>query len=194
MPRTLIGLATLACLALPATVFAQSPLSFELRGGVAIPTQDLADATLQTGLGFEGTIGYRLMPHLGVYAGWDWHHFNAKQSFAGSDLDFETTGYVFGLRFQQPFRGEAGGLAYQLRAGALINHIEVEDNDGELVVDTGHGLGYEVGVGLAIPMGGWQLVPGVRYRTLNRDFEIGATTTSGTLSYLAVELGFARRF
>jgi len=192
--RRIVGTITLALLALPASSPAQSRVGFEFRAGAALPTQDLADAELQTGLGFEGTIGYRLMPHLGLYAGWDWHHFNAKQSFAGADLDFETTGYAFGLRFQHPFRGETGGVAYQLRAGGILNHIEVEDHDGDLVVDTGHGLGFEVGAGLAIPMRGWQLVPGVRYRSLKRDFEIGTTTTPGTLSYLTIDLGFARRF
>ncbi len=194
MSRLFLGALGLALLGAPPVSHAQSRFGFELRGGVAIPTQDLADADLQTGLGFEGTIGYRFLPHLGIYGGWDWHHFNAKQSFAGADLDFEETGYVFGLRFQHPFGGETGGVAYQLRAGGTYNHIEVEDNDGELVVDTGHGLGFEVGAGLAIPMGSWQLVPGVRYRSLKRDFVIGNTTTPGTLAYLALELGFSRRF
>lgn len=194
MPRTLVGVATLACLALPANALAQSRFHFELRPGIAIPTQDLADASLQTGLGFEGTIGYRVMPHLGVYAGWDWHHFNARQSFAGPDLDFEETGYAFGLRFQHPLGDEVSKVALQLRGGGTYNHIEVENNDGDLVVDTGHGLGWEAGVGLAVRLGGWELVPGARYRSLKRDFDIGATTTSGTLSYLAIEVGFARRF
>lgn len=194
MPRTVMGVATLACLALPATAPAQSRFHFEVRPGIAIPTQDLADASLQTGLGFEGTVGYRFMSHLGIYAGWDWHHFNAKQSFAGADIDFEETGYAFGLRFQHPLGGEAGKVALQLRGGGTLNHIEAENNSGDLVADTGHGLGWEAGVGLAVRLGGWDMVPGARYRTLKRDFEVGATTTSGTLSYIAIEVGFARRF
>lgn len=194
MSRLLLGALGLALLGAPPVALAQSRFHFELRPGIAIPTQDLADASLQTGLGFEGTIGYRFMPHLGIYGGWDWHHFNAKQSFAGADLDFEETGYVLGLRFQHPFRGDMGGVSYQLRAGGTYNHIEVEDAAGDLVVDTGHGLGFEVGTGIAFSMGSWQLVPGVRYRSLKRDFEIGGTTTSGTLAYLALEFGFSRRF
>lgn len=195
MLRRVVGFVVLALVVGVPTSSAQSRWQFELRPGVAIPTQDLADASLQTGLGFEGTIGYRLMPHLAVYGGWDWHHFNAKQSFAGADMDFEETGYAFGLRFQHPLRGETGGVAFQLRAGGTVNHIEVEDNDGELVVDTDHGLGFDLGVGLALRAGsGWELVPGVRYRSLKRDFVIGTTTTPGTLSYLALEVGFAKRF
>lgn len=194
MSRPVIAVATVTTLVLSIPAQAQSRFQFELRPGVALPTRDLADASLQTGLGFEGTIGYRFMPHLGVYAGWDWHHFNAKQSFAGADIDFEETGYAFGLRFQHPLGGEAGAVALQLRGGGTLNHIEAEDNNGDLVADTGHGLGWEAGAGLAIRLGGWEVVPSARYRALKRDFEIGAVTTSGTLSYVVIEVGFARRF
>lgn len=194
MSLTRAGVLGLALCIVPATVTAQSRFHFELRPGVAIPTQDLADASLTIGIGFEGTIGYRFLPHLGVYAGWDWHHFTADQSFAGNDLDFEETGYAFGLRFQHPLGGETSTVALQLRGGGTVNHIEVENNSGDLVVDTGHGLGWEVGAGVAVRLGGWELVPGARYRSLRRDFEIGATTTTGTLRYLAIEFGVARRF
>lgn len=182
----------LLTVATPAT--AQSRWQLGVRAGAAIPTQDLADASLQTGLGFDARIDYRLMPHLGVYGGWDWHHFNAKQSFAGADIDFEETGYAFGLRFQHPLGGEEGPVAFRIHGGGTYNHVEAEDVDGDLVVDTGHGLGFEVGAGLAVRAGGWDLVPGIRFRSLKRDFEVGAATTPGTLAYLALELGFVRRF
>jgi hypothetical protein len=194
MSRHCATLAFLAIVAIPASAFGQERFTIEGSVGVALPTQDLADASLQTGLGFGGAIGYFFMPHLAAYAGWDWHHFNASQSFAGTDMDFETTGYTFGLRFQHPLGGEQGKVAIRLRGGGLLNHVEVEDVDGDLVVDTGHGLGWEVGAGLAVSAGKWEIIPAARLRSLKRDFEVGTTTTTGTLSYLALEIGFARRF
>lgn len=194
MSRHRTFLALLAILAIPGSAFAQGRFTVEGHAGVAIPTQDLVDASLQTGGGFGGTVGYRFMPHLGAYAGWDWHHFNAKQSFAGADVDFELTGYAFGLRFQHPLGGEQGKVAIQVRGGGLYSHIEAEGSTGDLIADTGHGLGWEAGAGLAVSAGGWEIVPGARYRSIKRDFEIGANTTSGTLSFVAAELRIVRRF
>jgi len=193
LPRRSL-LVPLVLLAGPTLLPAQGRFHSELRSGIALPTRDLADASLGTGFGIAGTLGYRFLPHLGAYVGWDWHWFTADDSFAGADRDFEQTGYAFGLRFQHPLRGEEGGVALRLQAGGTYHHVEVEDSDGDLVVDTGHGLGYEAGVGLALPLGGWEVAPGVRYRSLRRDFEIGSATTSGTLSYLAIEVGLSRRF
>ena len=81
---------------------AQSRWSVELRGGADFATQDLGDASLKTGFGFEGTAAYRFMPHLSGYAGWGWNQFSADRSFAGTDMQFEETGYTFGLRFLHP--------------------------------------------------------------------------------------------
>lgn len=79
------------------TTNAQSPFSWEIRAGVDFATQDVGDADLNTGFGFEGTLAYHFMPHLSAYAGWGWHRFSADDSFAGSSTDFEETGYTFGL-------------------------------------------------------------------------------------------------
>lgn len=46
---------------------AQSRLSWEVRSGIAFATQNLGDADLGTGFGFEGTLAYRFMPHLAGY-------------------------------------------------------------------------------------------------------------------------------
>jgi hypothetical protein len=167
-------------------------VSFEFRPGVAIATEDLADASLGTGFGIEGTLSYRFMQHLSVYGGWDWHRFTSDASFAGNDVDIEETGYAFGLMFQHPIGNSA--IAMRLRAGGTYNHIEIEDSDGALITDSEHGLGWEAGAGLAVTISGWELSPGVRFRSLDRDFEIGSATTSGVLRYAAVEVGFGRKF
>ena len=103
-------------------VAAQGKFSFELRGGVSVATQDLGDADLNTGFGFEGILDYRFMPHLGAYVGWGWNRFSAEKSFAGQDVDFEETGYPFGLQFNHPIGSSS--LAYYIRGGGIYNHIE----------------------------------------------------------------------
>jgi hypothetical protein len=40
----------------------------------------LGDADITWGLGFEGTIVYRFIPSLGVYAGWSWNNFASDKT------------------------------------------------------------------------------------------------------------------
>lgn len=194
MSRRLFGVLALVLIAAPATAQAQDRWRFEIRGGAAFPTEELGNASLGTGFGFEGTVGYRIQPHLSVYAGWDWHRFTADASFAGSNNDFEEAGYAVGLQFEHPIaRSEA--VAFQLRAGGTYNHVEVENTAGDPVTDSGHGLGWEGGAGLAFRLGGgWQVTPGVRFRSLARDLTVGSVTTPANLRYLAVDVGFTRSF
>lgn len=169
----------------------QSRWSLDFQGFAAAPTTEMAGEDLGTGLGFEGSLGYKIYHHMSVYAGWDWTHFNPDESFAGSDLDFEETGYVFGLRWEHPFTGEVGdGLAGWVRAGGTYKHIEVEDDEGEIVEDSGHGLGWEVGAGLSIPLSArWRLTPTVRYQALSRDLTVGSASAEADLNYLSFGLG-----
>jgi hypothetical protein len=182
---------SLAMLTLSSQAEAQDRWAFEVRGGGAFPTQDLGSDDLGTGVGFEATFRYLFSPHLGAYAGWGWTWFNAENSFAGADVDFEETGYTFGLRFEHPF-SDGTPVSGWLRAGGIYDHIELEDADGDLVADSEHGLGFEAAVGVALSLGSrWSLTPGVRYSSLSRDVEIGATTTDLDLRYLALEVGLA---
>jgi hypothetical protein len=185
-------------LALAATTLASDlpaqQLTLDLRGAIAMPTADLADADLSTGAGFGATLAVQLQPHLHLYGGWDWMRFTADESFAGPEPDFEETGYTFGLRFEHPL-GASSRTMYRLEAGGTYKHFEFEDEDGDITVDTGHGLGYEAGVGLLLPLSGsWRLAPTVRYRALSRDFTVGSITTTGDLKYVALEIGFSKRF
>lgn len=194
MIRSMKHLALLAALAVPAALTAQDRWSVDVGAGAAFATQDLGDADLSTGVVFEGTLAYRLMPHLWVYGGWDWLHFQATNSFAGADVDFEETGYAYGLRFEHPLRA-GSDAAFRLRAGGTYDHIEVESADGAVSVDSGHGIGWEVGAGLAVPLSDtWRLVPGVRYRALSRDIGVGAVTTEVDLTYVTIDLGVSRTF
>lgn len=184
----------IALLVTPAVAQGQDRWGFDLRAGAALATADLGDADLDIGFGFEGTLMVRTMEHLFAYAGWDWHGFSADQSFAGTDIDFEETGYAFGLLFEHPLT-DGVYPAIQLRAGGTASHIEVEDDAGAIIADSGHGVGWEAGAGLALSMGAtWRITPGVRFRSLSRDLEIGTVTTPVDLRYVALEIGFSRLF
>jgi opacity protein-like surface antigen len=140
-----------------------------------------------------------LQRHLLAYAGWEWHHFATDNLIASQELDVEETGYTFGLRFEHPLRGESSAdgsaLGYWLRAGGTVNHIEIENDDGDIVADTDHGLGWEVGGGLTIPLRDrLALTPGVRYRALSRDLALGQTTRSVSLRYVTATVGLTIAF
>lgn len=194
MSRKLLGALVLFLVAAPGTIHAQGRWRFELRGGPAFAIKDLGAASLGTGLGFEGTVAYRIQPHVSVYAGWDWHRFPSDASSTGPNGDFEETGYAFGLQFEHPIGGSEA-LALQLRAGGTYNHLEMENNAGDLVADSGHGIGWEGGAGLAVRLDDhWQVTPGLRLRSLTRDLAMEGAAGSAELTYLAVEVGFSRRF
>ena len=94
-----------------------------------------------------------------------------KIQFAGSNTDFEETGYVIGLQFKHPVDGFLS--SYYLRAGALYNHIEVENDNGDIIGDTGHGLGFQLAAGVDIPLGAkWSLTPGVKYNAVSGTADI----------------------
>ena len=180
----------LTMLLISTSLFAQSQnnWSFEFRSGASYATKDLGDADLGIGLGYEITISYRFMPHLAAYGGWGWHQFSADQSFAGSDLDFEETGYTFGLQFIHPI-GDSR-LNYLVRAGGIYNHIEIENNEGDIIIDSGHGLGWQVEAGLEFKISQQlRLLPSIRYRSLTRDIETSNGNMSVDLNYLSAGLG-----
>jgi len=166
---------------------------FEFGGGASFATRKLGGADLKTGLGFEGVFHYRFMPHMGVYAGWGWNKFRADASFAGSDMDFEETGYVFGLQFKHPIG--VSPLSYYVRAGGLYNHIELENTDGDKIGDTGHGLGWQAAAGIDVQLGRkWSLTPGVKFNSISGDVEKEGTTTQLDLNYIQVRVGIVKKF
>jgi hypothetical protein len=191
MKTTTIGL--IVTLGLATTLKAQEDriqdrLSVEFRPSASFATNDLGGADIGAGGGFEATVAFRFMPHFSVYAGWGWNAFRSDDSFAGTNTNFEETGYTYGIQFIHPL--PTTKISYMIRAGAVSNHIEVEDDQGEIVADSGHGLGWQAECGLAIPVGkNWRLIPGVRYRSLSRDVNYGSTTTPLDLRYISLGMG-----
>lgn len=170
-----------------------SRFSFELGAGPSFATQKLAGSSLNTGAGFEGIFHYRFMPHTGAYLGWGWNRHSSDNSFAGNSMDFEETGYVFGLQFKHPIAN--GRFSYYLRAAGLYNHIEIENADGDIVDDTGHGLGWQLAGGIALPIGRkWSLTPGLKFNVLSRELDNGTMTRDLDLSYLTTRIGIVKAF
>lgn len=193
MKRLLLTIAALTLFAVFNQSYSQDKWSLELRPGANYATQDIADADLEFGFGGESTIAYRFMPHLAAYAGWSYNNFAVDQSFAGPDANFEETGYTFGFQFIHPI-GESN-IKYLIRAGGTYNHIEIENNDGDIIIDSGHGLGWQAEAGLVIPLSDkFSLLPGVRYRSLNRNIDINDVSTSVDLNYLSVGVGLSWSF
>ena len=171
---------------------AQGPIALELRGGGAIPTADLGETSLGVGFGFGIAGSYRLLPHLGAYVGWDWHRFATDEALLGNDYDVEDTGYAFGMQFQHPM---VRGIEGWARAGGLYNHIELENDAGSIVADSGHELGWELGGGFSIPLGQrLALTPGARYRTFSATLEVDQVEVPVDLSYVALEVGLTWTF
>lgn len=165
----------------------------EINGEASFVTTDLSGANLNTGLGFETILQYRVMPFTSVYGGWGYSHFNANESFAGSDVDFEQTGYILGLQFKHPFGNSP--VSYFVRAGMLYSHIETENNDGDIISDTGHGIGYQVATGIEVSLGkNWSLAPGLKFNSLSRETEFEGENYQLDHRYVSARIGVIKRF
>jgi opacity protein-like surface antigen len=164
----------------------------ELNGGVSFATRELGGLNLNTGVGFEGVFHYRFMQHLGAYAGWGWNKFSTDDTFAGSDVDVEETGYVLGLQFKHPIASSP--LSYYVRLGGLYNHLEFEEGD-DIIEDTGHGLGFQLAGGVEIELGSnWSINPGFKFNALSRDLDDNGIKTEMNLNYINIRIGIIKRF
>lgn len=182
-------------LLLSSNTFAQNTSKFgiEIRPAVSFATSEPSGADLGTGIGFEGIAEYSFLPQLSVYAGWGWNRFDAPGIFSEQEATLEETGYTFGLRYIYQPENSVMGLFF--RAGGIYNHLELENGNGEIASDTGHGFGWQAEAGLNIIAGKrWLLRPGVKYQSLTRDLEVGTISSSETLSYISVGLAFTYRF
>jgi hypothetical protein len=167
---------------------AQGKLNATFRPSFNFPVKDLDSTTLKEGGGFEVTISYRFIPRLAAYAGWGRNTFKPGGS-NNSVAHFGETGYRFGLQFIQPLSSESK-LNILLSAGGVVNHIETENDAGDIIDDTGHGLGWEAEAALSVPLNKrWQIIPGIRYHALSRDKTNGAVTESVDLNYVSVGVG-----
>ena len=192
--KGLLAFAFLVVLSLPSMAQENGKrFGFEFSTGASFATGELSGTSLNAGLGFEGIFHYRFMPHTGIYAGWGWNRMGADKSFAGNDVCFEETGYVFGLQFKHPF-GQAP-MSYYLRAAGLYNHIETENSNGTIINDSGHGFGLQLAGGLELPIGSsWSLTPGLKFNSLARESEYEGLSRDLNYNYLSVRVGILKKF
>lgn len=194
--KTKTFLSIMLAILVSATTFAQDNekrFGVELNGNVSFVSSDLAGANLNTGLGFETILQYRFMPYTSVYGGWGYSHFNADDSFAGSDTDFEQTGYILGLQFKHPIK--TSPVSYFLRAGLLYSHIEMENNNGEIISDTGHGVGWQAAAGIEIALGkNWSLAPGLKYNWLSGETDFENAKYQLDHRTVSAQIGIIKRF
>jgi opacity protein-like surface antigen len=187
--RIITAIALISC-AIGAPADAQK-FGLDVRAGAGFPVEEFQGAALRTGGGAGLAVQYRIMPHVVTYAGWDWHLFDMDEPFAGGMYDVVSTGYVLGLQFQHAVRGRLGAFG---RAGALFSHVELED-DGGIIADSGHELGWEAGAGLHVAMNNWlALTPGVRYRTFGADLTVNGTAHPVDLSFVTADIGLTWTF
>lgn len=178
-------------------IFAQKTekrFGFELNAGPSFSVSELNNTDLKPGFGFEGIFHYRFLQHTGVFAGWGWNRMAAEQSFAGNDVCFEETGYIFGLQFMHPVASSR--FSYYLRAAGLYNHIETENAEGEIIHDSKHGLGYQIGGGLnfSLPKN-WSLSAGVKYNSLSRETEFEGMSKTFNYKYVSgLRIGVIKHF
>ncbi len=164
----------------------------EVSGGPSFATREFADG-LRMGYGVEGTIHYRFMPFTGIYAGWGENWFSTETSSSDNNRDYEETGYVLGLQFKYPIKGSRA--SFFLRAGALYNHIEVENDNGDILEDTGHGPGYQLAGGIDVSLGsGWSLTPGIKFNSLSRETEFEGASGQLDYQYISARIGIMKRF
>jgi hypothetical protein len=186
--KTKIILITISAILAFATLALAETWTVEFRPAFQVPTADFDDAELDNGMGFDGRVAYRVMPHVEVFTGWSW------ANFASDDFDFEETGYDFGARFIHPISGMK--LSYLLEAAATLKHIEIEFDD-EIVADSDHSLGYQLGAGVVYPVtANLAIIPSVRYNALNSEveFDILNTKVEGDLNYLSIGANLAWKF
>jgi hypothetical protein len=168
-------------------------LGVEFSMGASMATNKLTGATLNPGFGGEGIFHYRFMPNLGVYGGWGWNRFGADKSFAGNDVSFEETGYVLGLQYKRSIADTK--TSWYLRAGGLYSHIETENSEGDILLNTGHGAGWQVAGGFDFALGkNWSLTPGIKFNSLSREADYENVTRNFRHNYASLRFGILKRF
>lgn len=147
MKKTTAGLlAAVAALTFAGAAEAQTlPLSFEVRGGFAIPTGDFEEG-LETGVTVGANATFNITPMLGIYAGYSWTQFGVEDL---DDVDVTDSGLDAGVKASF---GLPGFPVMPFLKGGLVYHsLEISDGEDEESSDTE--LGFEVGGGFTLPLG-----------------------------------------
>lgn len=141
---------------------AQNKWEVQFRPVLNFTTEDFAGANIKTGFGFELAGAYHFTPRIGLYGGLGWNEFRADDPLGNSKFDVEETGYSFGLQYKSPIPNSP--LSYFLRPVQFITILKLKISNGNIMRDSGYGLGWQASAGLELGIGG-DLTSGPQYAT-----------------------------
>jgi opacity protein-like surface antigen len=179
------------------TAHAQStlPVSFELRGGAAFPTDEFSDGA-STGWTVDGTVRYAIQP-LELYAGYEHASFGVDESQGPESVDgIADDGVRAGLRVNLLMDVMAAVRPW-VEAGLIYSRTSVTGSGvGTSATFTPRwGLGFEAGGGLTLDLSPTvSLTPGVRYHQHTTHVDsAGGGEGDLSASYVAVDVGISFR-
>lgn len=184
----------------PAAAQSALPLSFEGRGEFAFPTGDFADGdAVDNGAGFGVSAMFRVLPMVGVYAGYERHTFSGDEEggeFGNVDAELIDSGFSAGAQLMLPLA--LAGASPWVKGGVLFHTAEfsgsVEGVPGGVDFKSDRSTGFEVGAGVEIPLGMvLSFTPGVVYRSYKPTFEDFGGDTEDAISHLSVGMGLRFR-
>lgn len=151
MKKSVVVLAALAAVAGVSQAEAQTlpttPFSIEVRGGAAIPTGDLGDGA-KTGYTLGANAQFALNPMFGLYAGYAYNSFGVDEDGA-DDFDVVDQGFRGGVMVNVP--AATLPVAPFVFGGLVYNELEFQVQNASVTSDAQ--VGFEVGGGVAIPLG-----------------------------------------
>ena len=176
---------------------------FGLRGGAGIPTGAFSDNATgtagttaldaaKTGFGYGADAGIGFGP-LGVYAGFDNINFDCEGANCNTDGKYRLRGVTAGVRLSVP--GMSSLIRPWVKAGVSFNELQGGYGTGSQSLTTDKNPGYEVGVGLDIPLLGiFSFTPQARYVGQNFKYDVpGVTNTAAQpeqgVNYFTFDLG-----
>lgn len=181
---------------LPVVLIAQGEESrggFEVNGGLSLATDAPGDVITNIGAGSEALLHFRVTKHLGLYGGWGYNAFRSEYEPVRRRCDFEETGYIIGLQYKRQM--ETSIVSVFVRGGYQYKHIEIEDPTGELLFDTKHGSGWQVGFGIDIPLAEkWSLIPEMKFNALPERSGMATADPLSDRNYFSVRMGILRKF
>lgn len=192
--KVLVAAALIAALPLSLTAQGEEKRgAFEINGGIALSAKYPGDVINNIGAGAEALFHYRFAKNLGLYGGWGYNAFRSEYEPAGNRCDFEETGYIIGLQYKRPL--ESATVSFFVRGAFQYKHIEIEDPSGELLFDTTHGPGAQVGFGLDLPLSDkWSVVPELKFSTLPAGIDNTTVDLIPDRNYFSARIGILKKF
>jgi opacity protein-like surface antigen len=197
MKKTTLGLLTLvAALAAPAQAQLPNvtPFAFEVRGGLAFPTGDLADTeddvgSVESGTTLGANVTFHFMPMLGIYAGYTHNQFGVEGL---DELDLTDQGFNGGLRIAVPT--PLIPIDPYVKAGLVYNTLSFSfDGDDEEFTDSDRSLGFEIGAGVGIGLGPkLSITPQVTYTSYEPKYD-GENDGDFKVQHFRVDVGLRLR-